>query len=67
MTGTQFQRKETEKMINLEVVTIQDCLDLFFMKNKCTICNDGKIIEFIENETQGKNNLKQKGDSKWKG
>lgn len=42
-------------MINLDVVTIQDCLDLFYMKNKCTICNDGKIVEFVAEESEARN------------
>lgn len=34
-------------MINLDVVTIQDCLELY-MKNIRVILNDGKVIDFGE-------------------
>ena len=37
-------------MINLDAVTIQDCLDLYIMKNRYTVCNDGKIIGFVSDE-----------------
>lgn len=33
-------------MINLDVVTIQDCLELY-MKDIRVILNDGKVIDFI--------------------
>lgn len=36
-------------MINLDVVTIQDCLELY-MKNIRVILNDGKVINFGERE-----------------
>ena len=35
-----------DQIIELSEVTIQDCLDLFKMKGRCTILNDGKILDF---------------------
>lgn len=35
------------KMIEMDNVTIEDCIDLF-EKNKRIIINDGKIVNFIE-------------------
>lgn len=32
--------------MNLEEVTIQDCLDMYNMKNNITIINDGKVVGF---------------------
>ena len=34
--------------INLNVVTIGDCLDLHKYKETSTIINDGKVIKFVE-------------------
>ena len=34
--------------MNLEAVTLQDCLDLYKMKGRRTIISDGKIIGFTE-------------------
>jgi len=36
--------------VNLEAVTIEDCIDMYQKKNKCVILNDGKIIEFSEDK-----------------
>ena len=36
------------KMIEMDNVTIKDCLDLLEKKNKRTIINDGRIVNFIE-------------------
>ncbi len=33
--------------MNLEVVTIQDCIDMHEKKSQATIINDGKVIDFI--------------------
>lgn len=32
--------------MNLENVTIQDCLDMYNMKGNITIINDGKVVGF---------------------
>lgn len=32
--------------MNLEVITIQDCIDMFELKDQSTIINDGKVIGF---------------------
>lgn len=32
--------------MNLETVTIQDCIDNYNFKGRCAILNDGKLIEF---------------------
>ncbi|BCJ98082.1 hypothetical protein [Anaerocolumna chitinilytica] len=37
--------------MNYEAITIQDCLDNYFMKNVAAVINDGQVIEFVkENE-----------------
>ena len=36
------------KMIEMDNVTIKDCLDLLEKKNKRTIINDSRIVNFIE-------------------
>lgn len=33
--------------MNLEAITIQDCLDMYEKKNQVAIINDGKVIGFI--------------------
>ena len=38
-----------EKM-NLEMVTVGDCLDNFEKKGKLAVINDGKVIGFEEGE-----------------
>lgn len=32
--------------MNLEVITIQDCIDMYDKKGQSTIINDGKIVGF---------------------
>ena len=36
------------KEINLETVTVGDCLDLYKYKETSTIINDGKVVKFVE-------------------
>ena len=38
------------KIIEMDNVTVEDCMDLFKKKNKRIIINDGKIINFEEGE-----------------
>lgn len=33
--------------MNLEVITIQDCIDMYEKKGQATIINDGKVVGFI--------------------
>ena len=35
-----------ETVIELDEVTLEDCIDLYERKNIATIINDGKIINF---------------------
>ena len=37
-----------ENMIELDNVTLEDCIDLYEKKNVTTIINDGRIINFIK-------------------
>lgn len=32
--------------MNVEKITVQDCIDMFNMKNEAVIINDGKITGF---------------------
>lgn len=34
--------------MNLQTITISDCLDMYYMKGQVTIINDGKVIGFQE-------------------
>lgn len=36
--------------MNLEVATIQDCIDMYDLKDQSVILNDGKVIGFVEKE-----------------
>lgn len=36
--------------MNLEKVTIQDCIDMYDLKNQAVILNDGEVIGFTEKE-----------------
>ncbi len=38
--------------MNLENVTIQDCLDMYEKKEYITIINDGKVIDFISQKNE---------------
>lgn len=37
-----------DKFVNLDNVTIQDCLDLFNYKDKRVVIEDGRIVDFIK-------------------
>lgn len=32
--------------MNLDVVTVQDCIDMYNLKDHSTIINDGKVVGF---------------------
>lgn len=34
-------------------ITIQDCIDMHEKKSKCTVLNDGKVVDFVEDEENG--------------
>lgn len=36
--------------MNKDVITIEDCIDMFEMKNMSAIINDGHVIGFIDEE-----------------
>lgn len=35
-----------DRYINLDTVTVQDCIDLYEKRDKITIINDGRISNF---------------------
>ena len=39
-----------DKIIDLNNVTLEECVDLFEKKNIVTIINDGRIIDFEKEE-----------------
>ena len=39
-----------ENMIDLDNVTLVDCLDLYEKKDMCTELNDGRIINFVKED-----------------
>lgn len=34
--------------MNKEIITIQDCIDMYDKKNQAVILNDGKVIDFVK-------------------
>ena len=34
--------------MNMELVTIEDCLDMFEKRGYATVANDGKVIGFVQ-------------------
>ena len=36
------------KKINLEVVTVQDCIDNYKIKGQAVILNDGSVVGFVD-------------------
>ena len=38
-----------EKM-NLEAVTIEDCIEIHQKKNKCVVLSNGKVLGFVEDQ-----------------
>lgn len=38
-------------MLNINNITIQDCVELKDLKGQSTVINDGKIIKFIQEES----------------
>ena len=34
--------------MNKDIITIQDCIDMYDKKNQAVILNDGKVIDFIK-------------------
>lgn len=41
-----------ETIIELSNVTLEECLDMYKMKNMITIINDGRIINFEREENK---------------
>lgn len=39
-----------ENMIDLDSVTLEDCIDLYDKKGICTILNDGRITNFAKGD-----------------
>lgn len=33
---------------DMRMVTLQDCIEMYFMKNKSVILNDGQVVGFEE-------------------
>lgn len=34
--------------MNKDIITIQDCIDMYEKKNQAVILNDGKVIDFVK-------------------
>lgn len=41
--------------INLEAITLQDCIDMYTYKHKAVVINDGKVKGFVKEESNGTN------------
>lgn len=39
-----------DQIMELNNVTVQDCIDMYRMKGMVTICNDGKVVGFEKEE-----------------
>ena len=39
-----------DQIMELNNVTVQDCIDMYNMKGMVTICNDGRVIGFEKEE-----------------
>ena len=39
-----------EQIIELDNVTLDDCLDLYIKRNMITIINDGRIVNFLKED-----------------
>lgn len=37
-------------ILEMDNITLQDCLDMYRMKGMCAIINDGKLINFVKEE-----------------
>lgn len=38
--------------MNLDVITLQDCMDLYKFRRRCTVINDGSVIGFTGEEVK---------------
>lgn len=38
--------------MNLDIVTVQDCIDMYNLKDQVTIINDGRVIGFEGKENE---------------
>ena len=36
-----------EPLVNLNVITVQDCIDMKNFKDRETIINDGKVVDIV--------------------
>lgn len=36
--------------MNMETITVQDCLDMQIYKGFAVVINDGKVVEFIDEQ-----------------
>lgn len=43
-----MKKMNYENMIDLDNVTLEDCIDLYDKKGICTEINDGRIIDLIK-------------------
>lgn len=34
--------------INLEVITVEDCVENYYRKNKCAVINNGKVTDIVD-------------------
>lgn len=39
-----------DQIMELNNVTVQDCIDMYSMKGMVTICNDGRVVGFEKEE-----------------
>lgn len=45
-----FGNREGGMRLNPDVITIEDCLEMYAMKDKVAIINDGKVLWFADEE-----------------
>lgn len=41
-------KKLESELPDLSLVTIEDCLDMYEKKGLSVVCNDGRVVQFVE-------------------
>ena len=52
----QWKPERGKAMMDMELVTVQDCLDMYQKKNMSVLLEDGHVVRFIEETSQARRN-----------
>ena len=47
-----MKKMNYENMIDLDNVTLEDCIDLYYKKGIYTEINDGRVINFVKEDVE---------------